>query len=97
MTNPTDQIPFDIQDTDLYQACSRSAGKKRITQLTQKVYEDAMERAINAVKARATVDGPHGPIPTNIGALEVEIAIRRELTPLAGGQIEFRGPGDVPK
>lgn len=87
----TEGKPFEIQDTELYQALTRSAGKKRIARLTQKIYEDAMERAINAVKARATVAGPHGPIPVSIGALEVEIAIRQELTDLAGGQIEFRG------
>lgn len=88
----TEGKAFDIQDTELYQACSRSAGKKRTAQMAQKVYEDAMERAINAVKTRATIEGPHGPIPTSIGALEVEIAIRRELTTLAGGQIDFIGP-----
>lgn len=91
---PTDEKPFDIQDTELYQACTRSAGKRRIAGLAQQIYEDAMERAINAVKARATVTGPHGPIPVSIGALEVEIAIRRELTALAGGQIDFIGSVD---
>lgn len=82
---PTAKKPFDIQDTELYRALARSAGKKRLAQFTQQVYEDAMERAINAVRVKATVHGRHGSVPISIGALEVEIAIRQELTPLCGG------------
>ena len=81
---PEEVKPFDVQDTDLFKAVAKAAGRKKAAALAQQVYDDAMERAIKAVRAKATVEGRHGPVPVSIGALEVEIAIRQELTELAG-------------
>lgn len=52
----------------------------------QTIYSDAMERAIKAVREKATYTDKKGnKYEASLGALECEIAIRQELEKDAGG------------
>lgn len=81
-----------LQDLILYGVVTRHAGRPRIDRLVQLVYQDAMDRAIAAVKAKATRVGRDGPVPISIGHIEAEIAIRQELTESAGGAYQSDRP-----
>lgn len=73
------------------------ANAKHIFQeIIKGVYEDAMERAIKAVKAKAIyTDRKGNEYAASIGHLEVEIAIRQELTEDAGGNIRVAKATDA--
>lgn len=88
-------MPESIQETDLWRATARAAGKNQLVELTQHIYADAMERAIGAVRRKSTsFTKRYGLQPVSIGHVEAEIAIRQELTESAGGHINVISPTD---